>query len=574
MEREHRNNKQAMKKALLAILTTAISLMFITAGCEKYDDSALVARMDKAESDIAQLKTLIEQLNITLSSLATTVDALNDQDRIVSVTEMADKSGWIVEFSKSGKINIYNGKNGIDGTNGTNGTDGATPTIGVKLDADGNYYWTVNGEYLHDENDNKIAATAHVATPQIKIENGYFWFSSNNGATWEKIGEAGNAGSVIISDIKDGDDDVTFTLADGTFIVVPKVQKFAINVQTDVIVSAGQNVNVSYTLTGADDSTTVDAFGTKGFETEIFASSTSAGKVKVTAPNPLTNGKVYIIAVKSDGTTTARILTCEEGVFILDETAFATKVPASGGAFEAPFQTNQDNPMVQVSPGYSWITHVETKAMRNGVVVFNIDENTSEEDRTGYVSINYKEYTIIQSGKSSTPSTGGGRADLETINGGETATNINNTYETTNGWSTTSTRIAKALNGDNPRYDDVGTGVRPVISGRRNDVSGVLSSPILTGGCGTVTIDYSRHTSKTGSNFTVEIKDVSTGSIIKSETHTDETLAQYERNKLNFDFNISGEFQIVVTAYKCSNTSNTTNDDLMIIELAWTGYSE
>ncbi len=550
----------------------AIASVSIFAACEKYDDSALVARMDKAEADIKELQTLVSQLNSTLSGLASTVDALKAQDRIVSVTELADKSGWVVEFSQTGKITIYNGKNGIDGKDGTNGTDGTngqdgkTPTIGVKLDADGNYYWTVNGEYLLDENGNKIAATAHVATPQLRINNGNFEISYNGGVTWEIIGEAGNTGAVIFSKVEDGTDAVTFTLGDGTTIVIPKAGAFSITMDTDVIISAGASVNVTYTISSSDEATVVDAFGTKGFEAEVMASSVSAGMVRITAPNPLTNGKVYIIAVKGDGTTAARILSCEEGVFNLDETAFAVRVPAAGGAFEVPFQTNLDNPMVMVSPGYSWITYVETKAVRNGTIVFNIEENTSEEERTGQVSINFQQYTVVQEGKSSTPVTGGGSADLETINNGVNGGAIN-TYMTANGWTAA---VSRVLN-HSSKWDDI-TGPRPVLAARTTQI-GTLTSPVLSGGCGTLTIDYYRAMTNTGSNFTIELKSSDGATVLKTDSHVDETLAQYARNKLDFDFNVAGDFIVVITANKCSNTG-TSNDDLGIISLSWTGYSE
>ena len=557
-------------KSKIAILALGAALLL--AGCEKYDDSALVARMDKAEADIKELQTLVGQINTTLSGLATTVDALQKQDRIVSVTKLDDGSGYVVEFSQSGKITIYNGKNGIDGkdghdgTDGTNGTNGQTPTIGVKLDADGNYYWTVNGEYLLDENNNKIAATAHVATPQLRINNGNFEISYNGGVTWEIIGEAGNTGAVVFSKVEDGAESVTFTLGDGTTIVIPKVGAFAISIDTDVIISAGASVNVTYTINSADDATVVDAFGTKGFEAEIMASSVSAGMVRITAPNPLTNGKVYVIAVKGDGTTAARILSCEEGVFNLDETAFAVKVPAAGGAFEVPFQTNQDNPMVMVAPGYSWITYVETKAVRNGKIVFSIEENTSEEERTGQVSINFQQYTIVQEGKSTTPVTGGGAADLETINNGANGGTVS-TYTTANGWTAALSRV---LN-HSSKWDDI-EGPRPVLAARSAQ-SGTLTSPILSGGCGTVSIDYYRAMTKTGSNFTIEIKNTDGTSILKSDSHVDDSLAQYGRNKLDFEFNVSGDFIIVITGNKCSNTG-TSNDDIGILSLSWTGYSD
>ena len=174
-------------------------------------NSRLELSMDKAENDIKELRTLVEKLNTDLSSLATVVDGLKKQDKIVSVSELPDKSGYKVVFSESGEFTIYNGKNGLDGkdgkdgTNGTNGEDGKTPTIGVKLDADGNYYWTVNGEYLLDDQGNKIAATAHVATPQLRINEGNFEISYNGGVTWEVIGSAGNAGNVVFSKVEDGD---------------------------------------------------------------------------------------------------------------------------------------------------------------------------------------------------------------------------------------------------------------------------------------------------------------------------------------------------------------------------------
>lgn len=557
-----------------AVIITIASVSLLAA-CEKYDDSALVARMDKAEADIKELQTLVSQLNSTLSGLATTVDALKAQDRIVSVTELADKSGWVVEFSQTGKITIYNGKNGIDGkdgkdgtngTDGTNGQDGKTPTIGVKLDADGNYYWTVNGEYLLDENGNKIAATAHVATPQLRIYNGNFEISYNGGVTWEIIGEAGNTGAVIFSKVEVSTDAVTFTLGDGTTIVIPKAGTFAISMDTDVIISAGESVNVTYSISSSDDATVVDAFATKGFEAEVMASSVSAGMVRITAPNPLTNGKVYVIAVKGDGTTAARILSCEEGIFTLDETAFAAKVPAAGGAFEVPFQTNQDNPVVMVDPtSMSWIHLVETKALRSGSIVFNIDENTAEEERTGKVRINFVEYTIVQEGKTSSSVTGGGMSDLETMNNGAAGRQYK-TYSTTNGWTVSDSKVLNRAS-----YFDGIEGVRPILGADQNH-TGILTSPVLSGGCGVVTVEYFRETLQTGSSFTIEIKSSDGSSVLKSEEHVDGTLERYVKNTINFTFNLTGDYIIVITAHDI--TTNDVSDELGIISVSWTGYTE
>lgn len=559
-------------RAIMAGLVSAVVMM---TACDKYDDSALVARMDKAENDIKELRTLVEKLNTDLSSLATVVDGLKKQDKIVSVSELPDKSGYKVVFSESGEFTIYNGKNGLDGkdgkdgTNGTNGEDGKTPTIGVKLDADGNYYWTVNGEYLLDDQGNKIAATAHVATPQLRINEGNFEISYNGGVTWEVIGSAGNAGNVVFSKVEDGETSVKFTLADGTEIIIPKVQQFAISISTDVVIGAGESKSVPYTITASDEATVVDAFGTKGFEAEVTMTNASSGNLQITAPDPLTTGKVYIIAVKGDGTTAARILSCEEGVFTLSESAFVAKVPASGGTFEVPFQTNLDDPMVMVAPGYDWISYVETKTVRNGTIVFNISENTSEEERTGQVSINFKNYTIVQEGKSSTPASGG-KADIETLNSGTVTTSVGN-YSTTGGWTLTNGFVHPTISESIYAWTTENQ-VCATLSGGTRKI-GNFASPDITGGIGTLKITYgSRSTAKTIS-YKIEIKD-KTGNVIKEDTVTQTDVVQYSTFNYSHDFNQSGDVKIVITNLCPSNSRTVTVDIVSIISLEWTGYSE
>ena len=215
-------------------LAVAIAAMMTFTGC--YDDSDLQTRMDQAEADIAELQQLVKDINTNISSLVTVVDALKNSDQITSVTPLSDGSGYTITFSKSGTITIYNGKNGVDGTNGTNGAngengaDGHTPVISVKLDTDGQYYWTVDGEYLTDADGKKIPATAHIATPQIRINEGNFEISYNEGLTWEIIGNAGASDDVVFKQVIDGPASVLFVLSDGTQIEIPKTQQFVINV--------------------------------------------------------------------------------------------------------------------------------------------------------------------------------------------------------------------------------------------------------------------------------------------------------------------------------------------------------
>lgn len=569
---------------LTRTLAVAIAAMMTFTGC--YDDSDLQTRMDQAEADIAELQQLVKDINTNISSLVTVVDALKNSDQITSVTPLSDGSGYTITFSKSGTITIYNGKNGVDGTNGTNGENGAdghTPVISVKLDQDGQYYWTVDGEYLTDAEGKKIPATAHIATPQIRINEGNFEISYNEGLTWEVIGNAGASDDVVFKQVIDGPASVLFVLSDGTQIEIPKTQQFVINVtSTDIVASAGQQAFVDFTVSGADENTVVDAFGTKGYEASVMMSNASRGSLTITVPDPMTDGKVYLMAVKSDGSTAARIFSCEEGVFSVDETAFAAKVPAAGGNVEVPVRTNVSGYMVMVDPGNQWIKHVETKAVKTETLVFSVEANTSTEERSGKVIIMPPmgmgmpaNYLIVQEGMSDTPpvETGGGSADLLTINGGESANNASETYYTESGWMLTGGKPAIVT-----KFPDL-LGERVVVPylNANNSFLGVLSSPILTGGCGTLTITWTRAATKVGNQFLVEIKD-SEGTVIKSELHVDTEVAQWDLRETVFNMNVAGDFQIVISNQNYvgndSSTGTIVNDQIDILAITWTGYSE
>lgn len=564
-------------------LAVAIAAMMTFTGC--YDDTDLVNRMDQAEADIAELQQLVKDINTNISSLVTVVDALKNSDQITSVTPLSDGSGYTITFSKSGTITIYNGKNGVDGTNGTNGAngengaDGHTPVISVKLDQDGQYYWTVDGEYLTDAEGKKIPATAHIATPQIRINEGNFEISYNEGLTWEIIGNAGASDDVVFKQVIDGPASVLFVLSDGTQIEIPKTQQFVINVtSTDVVASAGQQVFVDFTVSGADENTVVDAFGTKGYEASVMMTNASRGSLTITVPDPMTDGKVYLMAVKSDGSTAARIFSCEEGVFSVDETAFAAKVPAAGGNIEVPVRTNVSGYMVMVDPGNQWIKHVETKAVKTETLVFSVEANTSTEERSGKVIIMPPmgmgmpaDYVIVQEGMSDTPPvvTGGGSADLETINGGEIGTSKAETYTTTNGWYSSTAVVNKLSSSKYPDYQDAPC--RPKLN-----IGGTLTSPVLSGGCGTLTITWARASTKVGSQYLVEIKN-SEGTVLKSETHVEAEAAQHVVNVSTFNMNVAGDFVVVITNqnYEANDTQTSdASDTMFVIDVDWTGYSE
>ncbi len=224
------------------------------------------------------LQNTVNQINSNLSALQQIVTALQNNDYVLSVTpiyEGGEVVGYTIVFSKSGAISIFNGKDGKDGSNGSNGTngqDGHTPVIGVRQDTDGVYYWTIDGEWLLDENGNKLRVTGKDGadgedgndgedgvdgengadgqdgkdghTPVIGVKQDtdgiYYWTIDGNwlldengnkvpttGADGQdgSNGQDGKDGDSFFSSVTEDDKCVYLTLADGTEIVIPKYPK-------------------------------------------------------------------------------------------------------------------------------------------------------------------------------------------------------------------------------------------------------------------------------------------------------------------------------------------------------------
>ena len=242
------------------LLTFAALLAVIAFTSCKYDDDDIWNSVHGLEDRVAKLEELCKQMNTNISSLQTIVTALQSNDYVTGVTPIIQDGkeiGYTITFSKSNPITIYHGKDGQNGEDGTNGKDGVTPTIGVKQDADGVYYWTLDGDWLTDEQGNKIKAEGtdgkdgsdgedgadgtngtDGVTPKLEIREGYWFISYDNGTNWTQLGKAtgedgkdgedGVGGDSMFSgvDYKTSTDYVIFTLADGTQIKLPTWSAF------------------------------------------------------------------------------------------------------------------------------------------------------------------------------------------------------------------------------------------------------------------------------------------------------------------------------------------------------------
>ncbi|MCD8033339.1 MAG: PL29 family lyase N-terminal domain-containing protein [Alistipes sp.] len=228
-----------MKKLFICLSVISVLL----ASCSKdYDDSALWDSVNGLENRVAKLEELCKQMNTNISSLQEIVKALKERESITNVSTLSDGSGYSITFTSGKTITIYHGKNGSDGTNGV------TPTISVKQDGDGVYYWTVNGNWLivdgkkvkaigtdgadgSDGNDGTDGTDGKDGiTPKFKIDGGYWYISYDNEQSWNQLGKAtgdsglnGENGDAFFKEVSIADGFVVFILNDkeSTKIKIP-----------------------------------------------------------------------------------------------------------------------------------------------------------------------------------------------------------------------------------------------------------------------------------------------------------------------------------------------------------------
>ena len=392
-----------MKRLLTLLLA---SVLF---GCgESYDDSALTGRVDDLENRVAKLEELCKQMNTNISSLQTLVNALQNKDCITSVvpiTKDGEIIGYTISFTQSAPITIYNGqdgKDGQDGKPGEDGKDGSTPVIGVKQDADGIYYWTLNGDWLTDDSGNKIKAEGRDGqdgedgkpgqdgkpgesgkdgiTPQLRIENGYWQISYNDGASWIQLGKAtgdkGEQGDPLFQTVEDNDNNVVFTLNDGTTITIPKVSESTFNIlfnKTVFHIEANATYKVAYTIIGGDENTEIELIANNGYEATVNSSDYQTGEIIVQTPASLMTGKILVFVSKG-AQTVMRVLNFVERTLIVSNDTIDAGI--LGGTYKVNVKTNVNYTVEIPIEAQEWISLAETRAtISEETLTFTIARN-------------------------------------------------------------------------------------------------------------------------------------------------------------------------------------------------------
>ena len=386
-------------KRFLSILSLII-LGLVSTSC--YDDTEIREAIDDLDGRVQTLETLCTELNTNLTALSTLVQALQKGDYVVSVSplmEDGEEVGYRIIFKESGVVDLYHGQDGADGKDGENGQDGAdgkdgvngadgkdgeTPVLGTKQDTDGAYYWTIDGEWVLDGEGNKIPLVTVGATPQLKIEDETWFVSYDDGKTWEELGAAVSVG---IKDIKEENGELVIIMADGTSIAVPlgSPMKVVLGEFDATALQYGADLEIPYTIEGVEGDVVVFLLKEgSAFEAELVEESALAGKVVVkqlAAAQTEAKGKIGIFASAEDGTTVSQAVRLTSGVFYsVEGNKEAYEVEAAGGQVQFTVATNT---LFEVKTDAEWISYLQTKAVEEKVLSFEVAANEGDAREAG-----------------------------------------------------------------------------------------------------------------------------------------------------------------------------------------------
>lgn len=338
------------------------------------DSSNISERLDDLEDRVSKLEAWCDAANSNITALQAAVQALESEDCIVEIVPIEENGaevGYRFEFKSGKTISVYLYGNSEDGFSG-----GTMPAIAVKQDTDGSWYWTIDGEWLYNEEGKKVPAVG--TTPKIKIEDNVWYVSYDEGKTWTAAGDAGDgavSGGSVFSSVEYDKDYVYFTLTDGSLLTVQRAADFDIVFEggNEQVYSPNDILEVAYTIAGGDEMSIVKAFASEGWSAKVEKTDAVSGIIRVTSPSESMDGEIIVFVSDGRDKTLMRTLSFESGVMsIIDDTY---TVGHEAATIEVRLTTNLDY-MVQTDAEWLSVAAGTKAVMREDVLVVTVEENT------------------------------------------------------------------------------------------------------------------------------------------------------------------------------------------------------
>ena len=354
-------------------------------------------------------------------------------------------------------IKNENGRWWISTDEGSTWTDagssvGTAPQIGIRIDENtGAYYWTLDGELMKDQFGNPVVAGGQNGlTPELKIEDGYWWVRYGTGE-WKKYGQAtgdkgdkgdqgdkgdkgdkgdqgeqgeqgeqgpagptgptgpagpegpqgpagssGSGGDSFFSSVTSDGNNLTLVLAGGGgTIVVPIVADLTIafSTATTVAIQPGATVNITYTITSSTGSAEIDVLPTSGLKAKVVENGLQ-GTITVVAGLGIDTeyDKVSVIVTNGKKTLLKKLTFTELGALMVTDEVTTGVMTCKGGVLNFNIAANVEY-VVSITSGGSpvdWVHHIDTKAMTPYSLDFQVDPNAGGQ-RTANITITSSE---------------------------------------------------------------------------------------------------------------------------------------------------------------------------------------
>ena len=296
-------------------------------------------------SAFVALRNIVNRLNTNVASLQLILASLQDGDYLLSASpymENGEQVGWLLNFAKSGIVIIYSGVDGKDGL-----------------------------------------------TPSFKIEDGWWYISYDDGATWTRMDKATEDSSGIVIDGVDFSDEafVTLVLSDGTTLSIPRFRPSDFIIETPESgfpIQSGETITIHFSISGSAPGNVVVTAASDGFyRPRVQMTGASEGLIYVTAPSPYVDGHIIVMLDGGNGYSTMRVLKfCQRVISLQDELVY--QLDEKGGTITIPWTGNYS---FTVSTDSEWIHPVSTKASLSGSIVLAVDPNPTDSPRAGVVRL-------------------------------------------------------------------------------------------------------------------------------------------------------------------------------------------
>ena len=248
-------------------------------------------------------------------------------------------------------------------------------------------------------------------TPQLKIENDTWYVSYDNGGTWSPLGSAVGTttpgSACIFTGVEEGENEVTFTLAGGTTIVIPKYEapaEVTLGIEFDaedlLVMSPNSTRELSYTITSSTGEATIEVVSSADVKAKVVATDALTGKIEIRTGAAIDEySKVVVLVTNGEKALMRTILFEEAGLSINSEDTI--HVDADGGEAILNFLSNVECEVVIPEDAQSWLSVASTRAMVEQSITLVAAANEGAA-RSAVVTVKSKdgklaiEYTVAQ----------------------------------------------------------------------------------------------------------------------------------------------------------------------------------